>query len=114
MALIVLAAIGAAIWFYRKTLDQAMHCGGRRDSESIGTEALVIGSPFETVDQGIGLERFSEQAERTTRCRFDFQVHPRARRDHDYRYRGATGNQQLFEVKPAHARHLDVGDDAVG
>jgi hypothetical protein len=78
-----------------------------------GPRRSGVCSSFETVDQGICLKWLSEKADRTAGCGFGFQVRLSVRSDHDDRPCGTTACEQPLQIKPAHAGHVNVSDDAV-
>jgi hypothetical protein len=72
-----------------------------------------IQSLFETADQGICSKWLSEQADCATGCHPGFKPRLYARGNHDDRHPPVTSQEQSLEIKPAHAGHVNVGDDTV-
>ena len=74
--------------------------------------ALGLQGPFDAPDKGVPLKRFQEEANSATRKRPFLKARLMARRDHDHWHRNLACREVPFEFDAAHARHLDVGDDA--
>jgi hypothetical protein len=70
-------------------------------------------SLFETMNQGVGFKRLSEQADSAKRNGLCFQPGLRTPGNHDHRDERALGLKLPDKIKPAHAAHMKIGDDTV-
>ena len=82
---------------------------GRRPAERSG---LGLQGLFDALDKRIRLKRLLKEANGATRKRICFQTRVMTCGDHDHRRRVSGCHEVPHEFDAAHARHLDVGDDA--
>jgi hypothetical protein len=89
----------------------------RRPYPQLGDSQAALESDlqslFETTHQVICSERLSEQANCAAGGRSRFQPRLSTRGNHDHRNSPITSHEQSHEIKPAHAGHVNVGDDTV-